>query len=289
MYSPIERERMSSVALFNLILLNAISLQTVPQGTDAPTQVRLSYGADPLREMKVMWQTAKPTASRVVHYGKTEAMEEMAVGHRPTYAHETGALAEVELTNLQPGTKYFYKVGDQVGGWSKMFTFRTAQSNPKSFTFTAYGDHGVTKEAAINVQNVLKENPAFHLLLGDISYANGDQPIWDRYLDQVEPMTSTIPYMIALGNHENERIKVGEKEVRIGYESTTARFAMPGFESWYTFDYGKARFISINSDDYRDLVQLEWFEKQLALARRNRNVEWLIVMNHHPAYGTSKG
>jgi len=254
-----------------------------------PTQVRISYGEDPTRMMRVVWQTKTPTPSLVVKYGTSDKLEQMAVGSRPTYAYETGALAEATLYNLKPNTTYFYRCGSDQGGWSDVQSFRTAEPNPSSFVFTAFGDHGISADAVKNVENVLFEKPAFHLLLGDISYANGNQPIWDSYLSQIEPMTRSVPYMVAYGNHENERITVDAKQVRIGYVATLARFAMPGFEQCYTFDYGNARFVTFNSDDYTNPIQQNWLDQTLAEARRDKKVKWLIVFEHHPLYASSKG
>ncbi len=274
-----------------ILSVNGMGQQATPaMGTaNPPTQVRISYGEDPTRMMRVVWQTKTPTDSLLVKYGTTDKLEQMAVGHRPTYAYETGALAEVTLYNLKPNTTYFYRCGSDQGGWSDVQSFRTADPNPKEFVFTAFGDHGVSADAVANVQNVLFEKPAFHLLLGDISYANGNQPIWDTYLAQIEPMTRSIPYMLCYGNHENEDITVDGKKLDIGYIATTTRFAMPGFEQSYAFDYGNARFVTFNSDDYRNPVQQMWLDRTLAEARRDKKVKWLVVFEHHPLYGTSKG
>ena len=239
--------------------------------------------------MRVMWQTDIPTKGSVVEYGETAQFGSIAAATRPTYPYETGALAEACLYNLKPKTTYYFRVGNAADGWSKVSQFQTADPNPSEFTFTAYGDHGISPDAIKNVENVLFEKPAFHLLLGDISYANGNQSIWDQYLKQIEPMTSTVPYMLALGNHENESLQLDGKSQRIGYISTVTRFAMPGYEQWYTFDYGPARFVSFNSDDYQNATQLQWLDKTLAAARQDKKVKWLIVFQHHPLYGTSKG
>lgn len=239
--------------------------------------------------MSIVWQTAKPTKKPTVEYGTSRALGMSAPATRPTYAYETGVLSEVRLTNLRPRTTYYYRVGDSEGGWSKVHSFRTGDPRPGKFVFTAFGDHGVTPEAAKNVQNVLAEKPVFHALLGDVSYANGTQPIWDEYLRQIEPMTCQIPYMLTLGNHENETVTLGTEKKRVGYISYLARFALPGGEQWYAFDYGHARFVAFNSDDYTNPEQLVWLEKTLTDAQRNPVISWVIVLQHHPLYGSSKG
>jgi Purple acid Phosphatase, N-terminal domain/Calcineurin-like phosphoesterase len=234
-----------------------------------PSQVRISYGEDASRIMRIVWQTASPTSLSVVEYGLTEQFGSSAAASKRNYAYETGSIVEATLYNLKPNSRYFFRVGNKLDGWSKVSTFQTADPNPKEFTFTAYGDHGISEDAIKNVDNVLFEKPAFHLLLGDISYANGNQPIWDQYLAQIEPMSSCIPYMISYGNHENETKLVDGKPLNIGYISTVTRFAMPGYEQCYSFDYGNARFVTFNSDDYQNPTQLEWLDQTLAAARRD--------------------
>lgn len=251
-----------------------------------PTQVRIAYGDDPRHSVRIVWQTQAATETQVVEYGTSENLDKTARGKRASYAYETGVLHEVTLTGLEPGTTYHYRVGDFEGGYSRTLSFRTAPDRPEDFTFTAFGDHGVSEAASRNVENILREKPAFHLLLGDISYANGNQPVWDAYFTQIEPMACQIPVMPTLGNHENERI--GPEKKRIGYVSYLARFALPGVETHYTFDYGAARFVAFNSNESENQEQLAWLEKTLADARQDKKVRWLIVYHHHPLFGSTQ-
>jgi predicted MPP superfamily phosphohydrolase len=187
------------------------------------------------------------------------------------------------MRGLKPGTRYYYRVGDAKEGFSSIYRFRTAPDRVEDFTFTAFGDHGTSDFSRQNVAHIAREQSAFHLLLGDYSYANGNQPIWDEWLNLCQPMTSIIPLMAALGNHENERI--GEE--RIGYVAALARLAMPAPETWYTFDYAGARFVAINSDDHRNPEQLQWLESTLKAARQDPRVRWLILFKHHPLYSSN--
>ena len=268
-----------------LVLLVALSLQP----HSAPEQVHLAFGDDPRTSMSVVWQTANPVRSPRVEFGRTGAFGQRALARRVRYGHETGAIWEARLSGLRPGATYRYRVGDPAGGWSTTYAFRMAPQNPDHFTFTAFGDHGITPEAAKNVRNVLREDPAFHLLLGDVSYANGNQPVWDEYLRQIEPMAARIPFMLTLGNHENERIRVNCQDIRIGYAAYLARFALPGREESYAFDFGNARFVAFNSDKFREEAQLRWLEGVLSSARRDKWIKWIIVFQHHPPYGSSAG
>lgn len=268
-----------------LLLLVALSLQP----RSAPEQVHIAFGDDPQTTMSVVWQTANSVSSPRVEFGRSGAFERKTPARRIRYSYETGAIWEARLSGLTPGVTYRYRVGDAVGGWSTTYSFHTAPKNPGQFVFTAFGDHGITAEAAKNVRNVLREEPAFHLLLGDVSYANGHQPIWDEYLRQIEPMAARVPFMLTLGNHENEKTQANGQEVRLGYAAYLARFALPGREENYAFDYGNARFVAFNSDRFRDETQLRWLESELSNARRNRSIKWIVVFQHHPLYGSSAG
>jgi|GEM_PF-752301 len=256
-------------------------------GQDAPSQVRLAFGDDPSTSVRIMWQTREATET-VVEYGETPSLGQVAYGHLVTYSLQTGVLHEVTLTGLHPGALCYYRVGNPNAGFSAVYTFRTAPQRPTAFTFTASGDDGTSTAARQNIQNVLMHNPAFHLHLGDLSYANGVQSIWDTYLNQIEPLTSRIPMMITLGNHE------WEDEVGIGYEAVLARFAMPGENNYnvnYVFDYGNVRFIAFNSDWYERssasrTAMRQWLGTVLNDTRANPCIRWVIVFQHHPLFGS---
>lgn len=77
----------------------------------------------------------------------------------------------------------------------------------RKYTFITYGDMGSTNAADpdlywLNQAAVMHEADAI-LHIGDISYADGYQPIWDLYLQKIEPVAARIPYMTTPGNHED--------------------------------------------------------------------------------------
>jgi len=46
-------------------------------------------------------------------------------------------------------------------------------------------------------------NPAELILhVGDLSYADGNPHIWDSFLEGLQPFAASVPYMVAVGNHE---------------------------------------------------------------------------------------
>lgn len=254
-----------------------------PKQNTGPEQVHISWTGDPSTTMTVMWQTYGPTKDSVVWYGTSKKMSQKATGKSFTYEHGTGVQHEVTLTGLSPGQRYYYQVGKTGGAKSKVFSFRTKPKEVKAFTFTAWGDHGTTTMSRKNLKRVLADQPAFHLHLGDLSYANGYQPTWDHWFNLIEPLAATVPYMPTLGNHENE--KIGGR--RVGYTAYLARFALPEPETWYHFDYGDVRFIAFNSDDFANRKQLKWFKNLLKRTREDPTIRWVIVFQHHPLLSSS--
>src|ERR1039457_6087136 len=91
-------------------------------------------------------------------------------------------------------------------------SFSTAPGGRTPFTFTAFGDQGVSYDAVGTSALIRAQNPAFHLHAGDISYAESggeglvtdpyDPRIWDSFFTEIEPAAASIPWQIAVGNHE---------------------------------------------------------------------------------------
>lgn len=274
-------------ALYCLLLFASLSpVPATAAAVSKPTQVRLSWGNDPRTSLRILWQTVRATSSHTVEYGLGPQLGLRALGKRILVPRATGVLHGASLTGLQPGTTYYYRVGDPKAGYSRVSRFRTAPAAPEDFVFTAFGDQGTNAASRKNVYNALKEKPAFHLLLGDLSYANGRAQVWDKYFRLIEPLTSAVPFMPTLGNHENESNPEAGAHRGIGYTSYLSRLALPGVETHYTFDYAGARFVSYNTDQYKNKTQLAWLEATLAAARRDRTVRWLIVFHHVPLYSS---
>jgi predicted MPP superfamily phosphohydrolase len=276
------RSRHLFLTLSVCIMLLPGSALLLPTDGISPTQLRLSWTGPPETSMTIMWQTAQPTESSVVEYGTTEALGQRAVGKRVTYEYATGVLHEVSLEGLQPDTRYFYRAGDPAAGFSSVSSFTSAPAAPREFVFTAFGDHGVGKISKVNVERVLAEKPAFHLILGDLSYADGKQKVWDKWFEQLEPLSRAIPVMPTLGNHDY----AGK---HAGYAPYLARLALPPPETYYSFDYSSARFVTFNSDDFKNPEQMAWFVDRLKKSREDKNVRWVIVYQHHPLYSSNAG
>ena len=277
----------------------------------------LTFGSDPQRSMTVSWSTFEPVQNAVLdlgldaNYGTALAAETRTVAGTPTRYHH------VPVVGLQPETTYHYRVRHD-GGASDDGTFRTAPSTQGPFTFTAFGDQGVSDGAAQTTQTVIAANPAFHFHLGDLCYAfrtgTGnplkpappvgvlvpiltDQSVWDAWLAQIGPQAARAPWMTTVGNHEME-YGYGE----LGYDSYLARFVLPesgtpGAPSTYAFSYGNVGVIALDGNDvsyelsanrgYTGGAQDAWLEQTLAAMRADPTLDFIVAGYHNCSYCTN--
>jgi hypothetical protein len=304
---------------------SASSLAKVPGSAVAPFGRHLAFGADPKTQMRISWQVPVAVKRPYVRIGlrpddlsrKIEA--EVRDLHTPELKGIRAALEQyylhAALDTLRPGTTYYYGVGHD--GFdpaspehrSTIHSFRTAPATPRTFTFTAFGDQGVSEAAATNDHVLLRQSPAFHLHAGDICYANVkgrgvesdayDPAFWDLFLKQTETVAKSVPWMVTTGNHDMEAWYSAD-----GYGGQLARFSLPdsGFDprtapGAYSFVYGNVGFVALDANDvsyeipanlgYTDGRQTKWLARTLGELRAAKDVDFIVVFFHHCAYSTS--
>ncbi|KAG0623436.1 hypothetical protein M758_3G174500 [Ceratodon purpureus] len=232
--------------------------------------------------------------------------------------YTSGIIHHVRITGLKPGTTYFYRCGDPtLSAMSDEHAFKTLPApGPSSYPtrIAIIGDLGLTYNSTSTVDHMRENNPDLVLMVGDLSYANlyitngtgtsdyGQtfgkitpihetyQPRWDMWQRMIEPLTSTVPFMVIEGNHEYEPQINNESFV-----AYNARFAVPHAESnsstsmYYSFNAGGIHFIMIGAyiDYNRTGEQFRWLKEDLA--RVDRNVTpWVIALTHPPWYNSYK-
>ncbi|KAK9116571.1 hypothetical protein Sjap_015518 [Stephania japonica] len=122
------------------------------------------------------------------------------------------------MRNLNKGTRYYYKVGSDSGGWSDTHSFISRDGDSHETIAFLFGDLGTStpyntflrtqEESKSTIKWILRdieslgEKPAFISHIGDISYARGYSWLWDTFFTQIEPVASKVPYHVCIGNHE---------------------------------------------------------------------------------------
>ena len=255
-----------------------------------PEQIHIQLTQTP-SEMLVIWATPGLTDS-VVEYGiglDGTADTRVTQGTEMCYDHDMVFHSAI-MTDLLPGTEYMYRVGDNhAADWSENFKFSTQDFEKDSFEFIAFGDHGLSDDAEKTANLVRSFKDAELVILsGDISYANGEQSVWDEYANNYQTTMSNIPWMMAPGNHENETV------YGYGFDAYETRFEMPSSSNndfWHSFDYGGVHFVAISTEHpyHEGTEQLEWLKDDLSTANANRElVPWIVIYGHKPLY-TSHG
>ncbi|ETP31383.1 hypothetical protein F442_19746 [Phytophthora nicotianae P10297] len=236
------------------------------------------------------------------------------------------------VTDLTPHSNYYYKVGSKADAryQSDMYSFVTARSASDTSTFNVviYGDAGdgdnsVDTIAYMNSQTANDIDLIYQL--GDMSYADDDylvasqltgffyEEVYNKWMNSLAPIMSSVPYMVLVGNHEAEchspacQLSQAKKDMLGNYTAYNSRWKMPYKESdgalnmWHSFDHGPIHFTSLSTEtDYPSSPtnaytltnkngnfgnQLGWLETELAKANANRdNVPWIIVGMHRPIY-----
>jgi hypothetical protein len=181
---------------------------------------------------------------------------------------ETVWTYHARVGGLRPGATYAYTVtADNDADAADPFsaTFRTASAGRHSFRFTSFGDLATpnTKwvlsygQSAYAVSAVESFQPLFHLLNGDLCYADLNptvQPeVWRDFGNNNQSSAAYRPWMPCPGNHEVE-FDNGPQ----GFTSYLTRYTLPDNRvpefagRWYSFRIGSVLFVSLDADDVVD-------------------------------------
>jgi hypothetical protein len=269
---------------------------------------RVAFGSDPSSSLAISASLPSEFSSAILRYGPTAdlgAQAPLDVTGLPGVATRYG---RARLDGLSPGTAFSYQV-EVDGVLGPLGQVSTAPTTPGGFTFTAFGDEGTTSVAARLVQRLRTHKPAFHLVSGDLCYADPNgrgQPtdalnsaVWDRWLKLIAPVATSTPWMTAVGNHEMEPA-LGPQ----GYDGYLARLPMPdsggvACPASYHFRYGSAAFVQMDSNDasyeipanldYSGGQQTSWLTDVLGAYRADPTIDFIVVTMHHCAYSTADG
>jgi hypothetical protein len=231
----------------------------------------------------IRWQTAGATEGPVRYGLAPEALGQSA-------ADGKGRAHEVVLTGLQPGTRYFYAVGD---GTPRPFTtppLPGAAEPVRLWVFGDSGEMGPRQEAmrrtalAWMAAHPLEGRPLFDagIALGDNAYDHGSNPEYQAGF--FAPFADLLgSYMIwpVYGNHDARRWAYFRVfTLPTGGE---AGGVASGSENYYSVDQGPVHLVVLDSEASDRSAQgpmAEWLRRDLAANK----LPWLVVAFHHPPY-----
>jgi Calcineurin-like phosphoesterase/Purple acid Phosphatase, N-terminal domain len=250
----------------------AVAATTQPNAASSvgtPEQIHLTWGEDPATSVVVSWASPGRAIRPRVHIGE-RVIQAQERPYTDGLNGETTYTYHARISRLRPGTTHAYAVtADNSANAANPFsaTFTTAPEGRAKFRFTSYGDLATPNpawvlsygQAAFAVGAVESFQPLFHLLNGDLCYADLNpmvQPeVWRDFGNNAQTSAANRPWMPAPGNHEIE-FNNGPQ----GFTSYLTRYTLPAngtrqFEGrWYSFQVGSVLFVSLSADDvvYQD-------------------------------------
>ena len=226
-----------------------------PDGT--PEQIHLTFGDDPSSTVVVSWVTvAQAVNPRVVvdeHSGHKRTVHAVQRAYTDGLNGQTVFTYHAKIEGLKPQATVNYVISaDNDRNHARPFegSFKTAPRGRAAFRWTSYGDLATPEtrwnlsspQSQFAVQAVESFAPLFHLLNGDLCYANLNheaQPaVWADFGYNVQLSAAHRPWMPCPGNHE---IEFGNGPT--GHNSYLTRYSLPRngtpFQGlWYCFQVG---------------------------------------------------
>ena len=329
----------------------AVANRRVGYGNDASSQLRLAaqLSRNPKATKVFLDHGPTPALGASVEAEVRNLVTQIPAGDGGVLGAEQ-FYAHAPVDGLPGRMPHFYQWRTADGFVTDVRSASTAMSTARDamgpFRFTMIGDQGTDETPLLppgltpgdyddnyykadndpavphttNVMNqIIASNPDFHLLAGDIAYADpdgaGKSPkfvksgkapsgfdrfnpfVWDVYFGSIEASASTTPWMFATGNHDMEAAYPTH-----GYGGHLARMDFPtngpkGCPSVYSFTYGNVAVVSLDANDvsfeitantdYSHGAQNTWVERTLAAHRANPDVDFIVCFFHHCAYSTT--
>jgi Calcineurin-like phosphoesterase/Purple acid Phosphatase, N-terminal domain len=319
--SPVSRRQVLAAGGTGLLAATASASRAAARtrkaraaGDGTPEQIHLTWGENPATSVVISWASPGPATRPRVRIGQRVIPAEPRQ-YTDGSSGETVWTYHARVGGLRAGATYAYVVtADNDDNAADPFTatFRTAPHGRAAFRFTldlaapntAWGlSYG---QSAYAVDAVESFQPLFHLLNGDLCYADLNPAVppevWRDFGNNNQTSAACRPWMPCLGNHEVEF----DNGMR-GYTSYLTRYTLPdnhvpGFGGrWYSFRVGSVLFVSLDADDvvcqdagtsfyiqgYSGGAQTAWLEQTLAAGRGDPSVDWIIVQMHQCACSSS--
>lgn len=180
------------------------------------------------------------------------------------------------FTGLKPNTTYYYNVNGTAEGKG---SFKTPPAGTEPFDFVVFGDTRTRHDMHRRIVAAIMKSgkPDFVVHTGDLVENGQDTSQWPVFFSIERELLRQTAFFPSLGNHERNN--------RQFYE-----FFQVGTNPYYSFNWGKAHFIVLNSDigsagadslakETFWAQQRHWLEEDLA---KNQKADFRFVIAHHP-------
>jgi len=181
-------------------------------------------------------------------------------------------LHEAVLDGLTASTRYKYRIGPGAGAPAGSFVTAPAGPPYGGFRFVVYGDTRSDPDRHLLVSTAIAaEDPAFVVCTGDLVEGGRAWNDWEtEFFGPAMPYLSKAPLWPVVGNHEEDAVLY------------RALFDLPNNELYYSFDYGNAHFVVLDSE-HKEVrpAMVKWLEDDLA---GHASADWTFMFYHTPTF-----
>jgi hypothetical protein len=264
--------------------------------TETKIEPSVRFGSSPLKLDRVVKGN-----DIIVRYGTTNRiLPGLRIGKLHSAPEGTWQF-EARISGLRPDTQYYYAVYDgdtRLTPEDASYYFRThpIKGARRPMRFWVVGDSGTGREtqsavhlAMIDQVNRERRPLDFYLHLGDMAYSRGrDVEFQTRFFEMYDSTLRNVVCWPTMGNHEGATSR-GTNGIGPYYDAyvlptrAEAGGVASGLEAFYSFEYGRAHFICLDSHDLDrrpTALMARWLKQDLEKAK----ADWLIAYFHHPPY-----
>lgn len=267
------------IFLISIIILGSVSAAVV----------KYPYAMRPTtHSLRVLWQVSETDEPGTVYYGTDPQDLSLTVSSTTGKTIEgEGRVHYVDLTGLQPFTRYYYRVE----GIDDTCSAKTAPEPGTAFRiFTISDIHENAKHNWGNMQTFICGLDCDLMMCNGDFINDGAGRDWDHSLfTPGRTFLSQTVLMSSAGNHETDDPLTYRWSTMFDYfwqfshgeEDDPIRD--PRGEGYFAYDYGNARIIAVDvnggpaaPEHRKGSKQLAWFENELNTATQ----DWILVFGH---------
>ncbi len=273
-----------------LVLCMMLPITASAASVNNISRVSVTINGDATTSRGFCWYTDKYTGTNVQIAPIDEDLTQTEVVYGLCYFVMGKFVHKAKVTNLEPGTKYQYRVGDiKTDVWSDVGYFTTPSKENDEANFIVYADVQASNEenfqsAAKVLQSAVETMPnyEFAISLGDfVNDCTNDE--WDSYFRNFAFMNMNTTIIPVAGNHEgNLQWFKFDNMFNIG----SADNSITATGCYYSFDWGDAHFAVLNTNDMypMSVAQINWLKNDMNAS----DAQWKIVLMHRALYSAGK-
>ncbi|MDO5615349.1 MAG: fibronectin type III domain-containing protein [Cruoricaptor ignavus] len=261
----------------------------------------------------VNWISRGDNPSSIVEYGTAE--NQLNVTATGSFQHFSAAFSSgynyhtVKLTDLEPNTKYYYKIRSKQGNTeytSDIKSFKTLPNPGEAATedghirFLVLGDNQLRHSDRYNrlvaaakkkiaekwgADKSPADNVAMTVMVGD----QVDTGTLDHYENvhfaKNKELSGYLPIQTLIGNHETYgTLGITGYKNHFILDEMEYKDIKSGTENYYARQAGNVLFIGFDTEYSKDNGndQLQWLKKIMTEADKDETVEWIISLGHRP-------